>query len=123
MNKFQFSFSTESSLIFEVNQNHECPYWAEAHVHFGRYEVVDISIFISDERKLQKVDFIGDLIRDFSYDTCKLFGFTYDKKHEIHLTVFYNHARVCLPPFDLKDFSENINDVEKFINEKLAGIL
>ena len=86
-------YATESSLEFSVHANQEQPFWAEAHVHFGRFDIVRITLVVSNNGKshTEGIGFVELFIIELNYQLDAYRGVLgRGLKTEVYLTVFYN---------------------------------
>ena len=102
--KFEMEFFSDSSVIFSIYLKDKVDSSGEVHVHFGKYNVVRITIFVTGEKKIKDTQFIEDLIIELDLELASVFGFlNRGFKIEVVLIVFYNQIRLNYTPFILKE--------------------
>lgn len=123
-------YSTESSVVYRLNSSKDQPYWAEAHVHFGRYNVVHISASVSSDSATPKdsLEFIEQFLFEIEYKLADHFGhLTNGFDIEILVTVFFFGFRIALGPCHWGDTFSNVpvqvkNSLQQKINEQSIGM-
>ena len=94
--------STESSVVFSICSNLENPYWAEVHVHFGRYNIVHITIVVTSETVSPKqgTEFLENIMSRLEYELLNPYLGLLNRniELEVYVTVFYYSIRISHPP-------------------------
>jgi len=98
-------FFTSDSLVFRVLSDKKI----EIHVHMGKYQVMYITVIISDQSIALKLDkkflnYIDKLFSELEMKLCSIVGF-FEKgqKIEIFLHINFNSIRINFPPFFMYD--------------------
>ena len=115
-------YSTESSVVFSVGADMQQPYWAEAHVHLGKYNVVHITATITSEMAsaTQGTEFAEAFLSKVEYQLGSFLGLlNHGVEIEVYLTVFYFGKRVAhAPTLWGKEFGELIGYTKHLLEEK-----
>ena len=94
--------STESSVVLSIISDYENRIDAEVHVHFGRYNIVKISIIVTSETvpPKQGTKILEEVMSYLEYQFLNSqFGLlNRNIELEVYVTIFYYGIRICHPP-------------------------
>jgi hypothetical protein len=94
--------STESSVVLSITSDYENRIDAEVHVHFGRYNIVKISIIVTSQTVTPKqgTEFLEEVMSYLEYQVLNSqFGLLKTNiELEVYVTIFYYGIRISYPP-------------------------
>ena len=96
--------STESSVVLSIISDYENRIDAEVHVHFGRYNIVKISIIVTSETvpPKQGTKFLEEVMSYLEYQFLNSqFGLlNRNIELEVYVTIFYYGIRISHAPIN-----------------------
>lgn len=120
-------FFTPNSVVFNVRTSGKD---IEIHIHMGKYQVMYISMIISDKSiAIQKdekfLNYIDTLFSELEMKLCSIVGF-YEKgqKIEIFLHINFNSIRINFAPFFIydEDYKSIKGNLSSIVFEKIKKI-
>ena len=124
----RLEFSTTNSLVFSVLTTGKN---IEIHIHMGQYNVMYITLIISDKSLLMHTDkkflnYIDKLINELEQNLCSFTGFLKRENSEIEvfLHVNFNSIRMNFPPCILysEEYTEIKNNLANTIFNEIKKI-
>ena len=124
--QLEVDFFTQNSVLYNIcfedkiniGFKNITGYCGEVHVHFNKYNLVRITIIISNENEACKPKFVESLIIQLDDKLTSVFGFLdRDLQIEANLVVFYNQFKITYGPFLLTE--EEIQAAASFVKEGL----